>query len=395
MSKLKKKIILIGNYPPDRQESMKKFANMLHQGFTSKDFDVEIWNPVTFFGYGSDPSASSFQKWLGYIDKWMVFPIVLMVRMFINRLKGRRLYFHICDHSNAPYFTILPSGFTSITCHDVLAIRGAFGFTDAYCNSSFTGKLLQKWILNSLIKFKRIACVSELTQDQLNQLIGYKSKNIQELVVIHNAFNHNFRKLDGYVTRDLLKKIGLDPDESFILHVGSSLERKNRHMLLKMAEELGSKWNGKICFAGQPLNSSMREYSESAGLSKRIISIKKPDHASLVALYNACEAFIFPSFSEGFGWPVIEAQACGAPVIASKIEPMPEIGGTAAIYADPNNPSEFAEAFLTLQNNKIRSELIRSGFENIGRFNADTMIDAYLDLFGMYQTAINGYAYAS
>jgi glycosyltransferase involved in cell wall biosynthesis len=116
------------------------------------------------------------------------------------------------------------------------------------------------------------------------------------------------------------------------------------------------------------------------GLRERARIIVKPDHNTLVALYSSCEAFIFPSYSEGFGWPVIEAQACGAPVIASNIEPMPEVSGGAALYADPSDPEAFAEALLTLQNLTTRALLVQRGFANSGRFEPAHMIQAYLNL---------------
>ena len=93
---------------------------------------------------------------------------------------------------------------------------------------------------------------------------------------------------------------------------------------------------------------------------------------------------MFPSFSEGFGWPPIEAQACGAPVIASNLAPMPEVSGEAALFADPYSPQAFAEAFLTLKGNvSLKEDLIQKGIKNIERFHIDKMMRAYLELQGV------------
>jgi glycosyltransferase involved in cell wall biosynthesis len=118
-------------------------------------------------------------------------------------------------------------------------------------------------------------------------------------------------------------------------------------------------------------------------MQNRVKSIVKPGHETLLALYSLCDAFIFPSFSEGFGWPVIEAQACGAPVIASDIEPMPEVSGGGALHANPKTAADFADAFLSLQNKALREQLVNKGFENCKRFSSEKMIDAYLLLHGL------------
>src|SRR5690606_1199437 len=117
-------------------------------------------------------------------------------------------------------------------------------------------------------------------------------------------------------------------------------------------------------------------------------SIIKPDHKLLVALYSACDAFIFPSFTEGFGWPIIEAQACGAPVITSNIGALLEVGGGAAMHRDPYNPKEFADAFLSLSEDVVRAQVIQRGFQNIKRFDAEKMMQAYLDLHQVDDTKI-------
>ena len=76
------KIILIGNYRPDQQESMVRFARMLDQGFRKQGVQVEIWWPSVVFGRLPSSTTSGFSKWLGYIDKWLIFPILLRWRLF-------------------------------------------------------------------------------------------------------------------------------------------------------------------------------------------------------------------------------------------------------------------------------------------------------------------------
>jgi glycosyltransferase involved in cell wall biosynthesis len=150
--------------------------------------------------------------------------------------------------------------------------------------------------------------------------------------------------------------------------------------VIDMLLVLGDQWSGNICFAGEQLETELVDYTNRLGLTHRVVSVVSPNHRTLVALYSTCAAFVFPSLSEGFGWPVIEAQACGVPVIASSFNPLPEISGGAALHVDPGNPADFADAFLSLQNQIVRRELIRRGFENAKSFDRGRMTLAYLDL---------------
>jgi glycosyltransferase involved in cell wall biosynthesis len=376
-------IILIGNYPLDNQESMERFAQMLGSGFEEAGFPTEIWRPKALLGLFFKSASSGFGKWMGYVDKWLIFPLIIRWRLLNKRLINTNTRYHICDHSNSLYLRSLPSERTAITCHDVLAIRGALGYADAYCPASGFGKILQKVILMHLRQAKKIACVSKFTLRQLNELTPDKLENTQDWKVIYNAFNANFSKLDCAEVSYALRKVNFDVSVPFILHIGSNLPRKNRKALLDAVSVLEDSWLGNICYAGLALDDKLLAYASSLGLEKRVFSIPKPDHETLVGLYNACEAFIFPSFSEGFGWPVIEAQACGAPVIASNIEPMPEVSGGAAIFADPTSSRSFAKAILSLRNPDTRNKLISKGALNSKRFQLKDMIAAYCELHNL------------
>ena len=375
------RIILIGNYPPDKQESMERFAQMLAAGFLNEGHPAVIWRPVVFFGRRAASTTTGMGKWLGYIDKWILFPFILRWRLLHKQYRSENIHFHICDHSNSYYLQQLPAARTVITCHDVLAIRGALGYEDAYVGASRAGKILQNWILNNLTSARKLAAVSSMTYQQLNALDKkHPSGHPKNWKVIHNAFNADFRPMAEEETAGLLRKAGVDAGVPFLLHVGSGLPRKNRKLVIDMLAALGGQWNGNICFAGEELEEELVAYAGTLGIKNRVISVVNPDHTTLVALYSACAAFVFPSLSEGFGWPVIEAQACGVPVIASSFNPLPEVSGGAALHANPVKPADFANAFLSLQNKITRNELIRKGFENSRRFDRSRMTLAYLDL---------------
>lgn len=373
------KIILVGNYSKDNQESMNRFVNMIANGLNKHKIDYEIWTPILLFGYFFKSTNVGVGKWVAYIDKYFITPIVFYLRVFKNFIINKKVIYHICDHSNAVYVPIFPTNKVIVTCHDVLAIRGALGYKDAFCNSSNFGKILQKNILKNLYKNIQIAFVSKNTLNQFEQIAtNFFSKKYQ---VIYNGLNAEFSQLTKFEIGHLKTKYNNFPPTNFLLHVGSNLERKNRILLVKMLNELSSNYNGIACFAGQKPSNDIINLAAQLNLSNRVYFIEKPNHELLNLLYNTCDALVFPSFSEGFGWPIIEAQTCGAPVICSNIEPMPEIGGEGVLVANPSSVNDFLQQFLTLSNLDKREKLIQHGFENAKQFSTQKMIESYIDFY--------------
>lgn len=106
---------------------------------------------------------------------------------------------------------------------------------------------------------------------------------------------------------------------------------------------------------------------------KKDVNIKllgRVSDSDLIRYYSNAIAFIFPSLYEGFGIPVLEAQACGCPVVSSNSSSLPEILGNSALMCNPNNAEEFAGAIIKLVNHKsIKEELVGKGYENVKRFS--------------------------
>lgn len=368
------KIVLIANYPLDHQQSMQRYVQMLHDGLLSRNINVEIWYPKVLFAKYYKATSNGIGKWLGYVDKYIVYPFVLKQKLKTANTQNH--HFHICDHSNAVYLNCFPANAISITCHDVLAIRGALGFKDAYCSATFMGIKLQQWILGNLLKFPKIISVSEFTHRQLLELNNGKYRINSK--VVHNAFNAPFSRMENEQIIGTLADAGINITRPYLFHIGSNLRRKNKRVLIEALNCLKDSWNGNLILAGPSLDEELQALIQHYNLSNRVINTVHPDHSLLNALYNGAFAFVFPSLSEGFGWPVIEAQACQTPVITSNFEPMIEVSGNAAMYCDPLNAEEIACAVLKLTAPGIRENLIEKGLINTQRFEPGKMINKTL-----------------
>jgi glycosyltransferase involved in cell wall biosynthesis len=370
------RVLLIGNYAPDRQESMLRYASMLREGLLEAGHDVTVAAPEPVLNYSRRP-AQGVWKWVGYLDKFV------LNQHALARAASEADVVHVCDHSNAVY---VPGGSRKpyvVTCHDLLAVRGALG-EDTDCPATFAGRQLQKSILSGLGRADAVACVSGATLRDAQRLLGsYRGK----LVITPNPLNYPYRKLDGAAVRERFARAGvpvssLENGTPYVLHVGSNLRRKNRECALRAVAHIASSWKGRLVFAGQPLSAELRALASELGVMDRVIEVAKPSNELLEALYNGALALLFPSRFEGFGWPIVEAQACGCPVLCSRIEPFPEVSGKAAILCDADDHEAFGRAILELASNAAhRAELVRAGFANSARYDRALMIGRFVALY--------------
>ena len=368
-------VLLIGNYSPDQQQSMQRFGAMMLQGLAAEGVAVELIQPVPVFG--NFRAAGRFiSKWLAYIDKYILFPFQLR-----KKLAAGPAVVHICDHSNAVYVRqSRQAAPVVVTCHDLLAVRGALG-EQTDCPASFTGKLLQRWILSGLRRADAVACSSQATAEDATRLgVGAGRHPPVDLVLL--ALNYPYQKLPVKTARSRLEKIdGFDLNVPFVLHVGSNLRRKNRDAVLRIFSRVKEKWNGQLVFAGERLDAGLRTLARALNVEHRIRQIENPDNQLLEALYNSAIALLYPSRFEGFGWPVIEAQACGCPVICSTAGPLPEVAGQAGLFHPVDDEAGFAADLLRLTQPADRAEWSEKSLGNVERFSARKMVAQYLAIY--------------
>jgi glycosyltransferase involved in cell wall biosynthesis len=368
------RVLIVGNYPSDEQRSMMRFAELVESGLRAKAIRVETIRPKPFFGLLANWRARGLVgKWLGYIDKFLLFPFVL-------RRKARDFdLIHIVDHSNAMYR--IASKPTVVTCHDLLAIRSALGEFPQH-PTGFTGRILQRWILGSFSRADHIVCDSSATRDDVLRLTGRDHKDIsvafpslaepfQQLMSewILTTNNYERRTVDG-------GRKTVDDPRPYLIHVGGDAWYKNRQTVLHVFAEIQQRLGRNapdLVLVGPPIDDPLDHITVHESVSEN----------ELIDLYRNAALLLFPSLGEGFGWPLIEAQALGCPVVTTGRLPLTEIGGDGAIYLrDPTDAESAADVVINVltDQEKLR-ELRKKGFENARRFTGTKMIDQYADVY--------------
>jgi len=374
------RVLLVGNYPPDHQTSMSAFVRMMENQLKVHGHQVGVVRPRAVFLPPWVKRPRGIWKWVGYVDKFLVFPVML------RRVSTQYDVVHICDQANALHTFWLRRQPTVVTCHDVIAIQAGRGMIPGW-HVGPTGRVFQKLIYGGLQRASEIVCVSEHTRNDLLAL----GRCGEQVSVALTCLNADFHRIAASEASALVTKLGIASDRSYLLHVGSDDPRKNRLFLLQLmgyARALMPSHNWELILVGPPLSDDMHRLAEANHLSGSVHVLSDVTHETLLALYNRATALVFPSTQEGFGMPVLEAQACGCPVFASNLPPMTEVGGSAARYFDPHDPESAAK--LLVESGSDLEEMRIAGLHNLERFSASGMISAYLGAYSRARVLAGG-----
>lgn len=245
----------------------------------------------------------------------------------------------------------------------------------------FQSQFLQRIFLPGILK--RADLIVTNSENTKKDVIAYSPQAKEKTTFIHLGKDEFFKP-----ERDIsvLRKYGVK--QPYFLFVGTIEPRKNLITLLEAFEQFKQKnqTNHALVIVGGKGWKSGRFFKKLKQYPFRseIIIPGYVLREELPVFYSMAESFIYPSIYEGFGFPVLEAMACGTPVITSKTSSLPEVGGEAAVYFDPYQVSELVEKMELLEeSDNMRKEMINKGFQQAEKFSWKKYAKEFVNLLEM------------
>jgi glycosyltransferase involved in cell wall biosynthesis len=383
-------VLLVGGYAGLKSHSMVLFADSLAGALRARGSTVrQLDPPVVLARVG----GRRLRKWLAHVDRLLIFPLLLAV------VARRHPLIHLCDHSFAFYAALLPGKRVVITCHDLIGLRRADGGY-AEESASVTGRVLQAAVRAQLRTAPHLVCVSDATRADLQALLDIDDACVK---VVHNGLNRPYAPMSA---ADIDAALQPAPNARhdlralthlpYLLHVGSGAWRKNRAGVVEIFAEVRARAPHRaesLLMVGDAPDAELRARIDRLGVASRVHFVSGVAHPALRALYCRAQWLLFPSFYEGFGWPVIEAQACGCPVLTSDRAPLPEVAGDAAVFVDPDVTADAAARLLAAW--PARARLVAAGLDNARRFSMARMADGYAAVYAEAVAVAPGAALSS
>lgn len=278
-----------------------------------------------------------------------------------------------CPHYNAP---VLRLRRTVVVLHDLIHLQ----------SGEFSGPhyRLYAWLLLWLVSrfARRIVTVSENTRAEFLKRFPHAAPRTS---VIYNGLDHRlFRRPSAKQIGALRRRLRLP--KRFLLCVGIGKRHKNVAFVVRA---LAAEWrSGRlkapllVAGSGGKLPAYVQQAVAETNTDQWVRALPFVEDADLPALYAAAEIFVMPSLYEGFGFPLVEALACGAPALASDATSLPELGGDAALYFDPRDAEDFLAKFQRLSAELgLRKRLASRGPSRARLFHWDKHVAALLDIY--------------
>ncbi len=212
----------------------------------------------------------------------------------------------------------------------------------------------------------RVLTVSEFSKTNIEKRLGVRESKIR---VIPNGISPAFRLLaDEKMVEEVKARLGIRG--RYIFNAGGESPWKNVARLIEAYSALDCPEELVITgVRSEKVRAGHLEKIKELGLKDRVHLLTYVSEQDLIALYNGASVFIYPSLLEGFGFPPLEAMACGVPVAASNAASIPEVTGAAALSFDGNRTADIAGALRRLlTDEELRADLRKRGFERVRRF---------------------------
>lgn len=324
--------------------------------------------------------ANNFKKVNTNIS-WYSFSEQLKFPKILNKYKLDLVHF---PHFNAPIFY---QGKFIVTIHDLIhqhyQTKKATTHNLLFYRFKTVGYKLV--FSKALFRSQKIIVPSNFVK---NQLIEEWKVPENKITVTYEAVEDNFVKIaqknNLLVWQNLQEKHHIK--KPYLFYIGNAHPHKNLNRLLKTFEKLSNQYPNLQLVLSGPDSWFWQKYQKE-NKNKQVIFTGFISDNELITLYKNAQAFIMSSLEEGFGLPILEAMACGIPVISSYAGSLKEIGGDAALYFNPQDENEMIEKISKLlEDKKLQNELIKKGKERYQKYSWKKLAEQTLQV---YQKALN------
>ncbi len=259
-----------------------------------------------------------------------------------------------------------------VTLHDVVWKV----YEKDYVNN-FRKSIYAKQTFDAVKRATHLITVSEYSK---KEIVKYLKIDPAFITVIKNGVADYFKRLEN--RKKIIKRLNeLGVEPPYIFYIGGFEKRKNVGLLLSAFKKIVANYANilekrKLVIAGEiwdhedPLITNVEKLATDLNLGEKVVILGKVSDEDRAVLYNGADLLVYPSFYEGFGMAVLEAMACGCPVLASNQTSIPEVGGEAIEYFNPNREDELVQRLgKLLADSTARSELARKGMNRAGEFS--------------------------
>jgi len=270
-----------------------------------------------------------------------------------------------------------------VSVHDVSYLEEPHYF------KAFRAAQLRLTVKRTVQKAARVLTPSEFSR---RAILKHYALDERQVVVVPNAVSSRFRPVEREAAQATIRK-KFDLPTPFILTVGDLQPRKNHLGLLVAFEDMlraHPQLSHHLVFVGQETwySKELHRAVSQSSVADRVHFTGFVDDADMLYFYGACDLFVFPSFYEGFGLPILEAMASGRAVVCSNTSAMPEVANAAGILFDPHSNTEMVRAMSdVLLDSELRTRLERLGTARAGSFSwekaAAKTLNVYYEVAGI------------
>ena len=274
--------------------------------------------------------------------------------------------FHAIDPTEVPPLWLARRRPLVTTLHDLIVYTYPETFTK---EAVFLSRLYLRFIEYS----DQIIAISESTKRDAVDILNLPADKID---VIYHGVDERFRQLPE-------RKVNIDLVGPSVLMVGKPQPRKNVDGVIKAISRLHEEGIQAHLYIASATEADMAQFEfMTKDLHPYLHPLGHVSDEKLIQLYNTCDVFTMPSYYEGFGFPILEAMACGAPVVTSTVSSLPDITGEAALQVDPNDPMMIAEKIAALlTDGNLAEAFIEKGIERGKKFTWDQTVCETLEVY--------------